>query len=110
MAFSILAEAVARIEHKLDLILRAIKYYEAPERMPMNFIGHPCPVCDQLVKYTVDLTQNVVVRQCQCTTGKLVPTIPLFPVDTPGVPNGRTTSDDTAGTEGEGGTPNRRRR
>jgi len=111
MAFQIVTEALARIEHKLDLILRAIKYQEAPERMPMDFIGHECPVCGQLVKYTVDLINNVVVRRCQCTTGKLAPTSPLFPATpTIGDANGRPTADDATRGEGERPASLRRRR
>jgi len=110
MAFSIISEILARIEHKLDLILTAIKYHESPGRMPMHFFGHVCPVCDKMVDYQVDLLNNVVSRRCDCTTGKVLPTMPLFPL-TAGVTDGNAASNaDTARSEGEGNAKNRRRR
>ena len=110
MAFNVLAEALARVEHKLDLILTAIKYSESPQKMPMNFLGHSCPVCDQIVEYQIDLTNNVVTRRCKCTTGKVPPTTPLFPAVQPGAMNGNPTDPINPRSEGEGDAPYRRRR
>lgn len=87
MAFHIIAEALARIEHKLDAILR---HGRVPAPAPMSFMGTTCPACNQTIEYQVDLQHNVVVRKCQCSTGKFVSSIPLFPtLQPPGVPNAR---------------------
>ena len=87
MAFHIIAEALARIEHKLDAILR---HGKVPAPPPMSFMGATCPACNQTVEYQVDLQNNVVVRKCQCSTGKFVSMIPLFPtLQPPGVTNAR---------------------
>lgn len=92
MADEILAEALARLEHKMDVVIRALmqKGYIAATNTPMHFPGHTCPVCNNLVDYQVELTKGVVVRKCKCTTGKVAPVIPLTPVLT-GTTNG--TSD-----------------
>lgn len=86
MALGILAEALARVEHKLDLVLKALKFLGTEPFMQMHFAGNMCPVCNQTIDYQVDLTHNVVTRKCGCKTGKQPSSIPLIPL--PGVQNG----------------------
>lgn len=74
----IVAEAVLRIEHKLDAILRHLKI---PMPAPMHFAGSLCPACGQMIDYQVDFQHQVAVRRCGCKTGKVPSAIPLFPVD-----------------------------
>lgn len=69
MADDILAEALARVEFKLDLILKHLKITAT---MPMSYQGQSCPVCNFPVEYQVDIGKQVVVRKCQCATGKIV--------------------------------------
>jgi hypothetical protein len=69
MADHILAEALARVEFKLDLIMKHLKI-TAP--VPMSYQGQSCPVCNFPVEYQVDISKQVVVRKCQCGTGKVV--------------------------------------
>lgn len=76
MALSLLAEALLRIEHKLDAILHAFEIVAKP----MGFIGTACPVCKQPVQYQMDIVHNVVKRRCGCATGMIPSTIPLIPV------------------------------
>jgi hypothetical protein len=77
-----LAEAVARLEYKLDLVLHALRSSGSLSMcMPMDLPGHSCPACLQPVAYDVDLGSCVVVRRCECKTGKLPPTLPIFPVE-----------------------------
>lgn len=91
MANEILAEAVARIEHKLDLLLKHNKV----QGLQVHFPGQTCPLCQYLIDYQVDLIKNVVVRRCKCSTGKVAPTIPLSlsPVQ-PGATNGNSSRND----------------
>jgi hypothetical protein len=88
MALGILAEAVLRIEHKLDLVLKRLGFLDATPHPQMHFVGHMCPVCNQAVDYQIDITHNVAVRKCGCKTGKQPSTIPLTPVT--GAQNGNT--------------------
>lgn len=90
MALAILAEAVARIEAKLDMILGKLQFLEGTPYPQVHFIGTPCPVCKQVIDYQVDLTHNVVVRRCGCKTGKQPSAIPLVPI--PGAPNASSNS------------------
>lgn len=92
MGLAILAEALARIEHKLDYLLR---HHSVPV-MPMYFTGNSCPVCNKLIEYQVDVKHQVVVRRCDCTTGKIPSAIPLTPVPQAGVTNGNASSDAAA--------------
>jgi hypothetical protein len=77
MALAIIAEAVLRIEHKLDAILRHLL---VPMPLPMHFSGSMCPACGQLVDYQIDFKNQVVVRRCGCKTGKIPSAIPMLPV------------------------------
>jgi hypothetical protein len=86
MALKIIAEAILRVEHKIDAVMRFLK---VPSE-PMHFVGLTCPSCNMPVDYTVDIQAGVVVRRCNCKTGKVPATIPLLPVTTmPGEPNAR---------------------
>lgn len=84
-----IAEAIARLEHKIDALLR----HNNVRVDPMQFTGVPCPVCKMNIDYVIDLEHQVVTRRCDCKTGKIPPTTPLFPV--PGVSNGRPFSSPT---------------
>lgn len=65
-------EALARVEHKLDLLLR---YEIQPTKNGMRItqVGdqHVCPLCQNPVTYDVDITDSVVLRKCGCKTGKI---------------------------------------
>jgi hypothetical protein len=61
-------EALARVEHKLDLIMHKLGIVVTP---PMSFIGvHRCPACGMAIEYKIDFVHNVVKRVCGCSTGK----------------------------------------
>lgn len=90
MALHILAEALARIEFKIDVVISRLGFLDKTPITPMKFSGGNCPVCTVPVEYQVDVTHNVVVRKCDCTTGKVPSLIPLVPL---GESNGNTTSD-----------------
>ncbi len=92
MALAILAEAVARIEHKIDQILTRLTFLDKTPFPQLQFDGLMCPVCAKTVNYQVDVNHGVVARKCGCVTGKLPPLTPLFPVQ--GVVNGSKDSDD----------------
>jgi len=77
MAFGLIMEALARIEHKLDALMR---WTGVPMPPPMHFVGTQCPACGMNIDYQVDLNHGVVVRRCNCKTGKVPSTIPLLPV------------------------------
>jgi hypothetical protein len=87
MADDVLAEALARLEHKVDAIIRHLNV----STQPMHFPGQVCPACGSFIDYQIDVTKGVVVRRCKCTTGKVPPVIPLIPVQK-GVSNGNSTS------------------
>lgn len=89
MALGIIAEALARIEYKLDLIIEKLMM-GTRTITPMHFIGHSCPVCGKRVDYQIDVSKNVVIRHCGCSTGKLPMTIPLTPVNPNGEIDGNT--------------------
>lgn len=76
MAMGILAEALARIEHKLDLLLAN----QSPPFKPVHFYGNTCPLCSKKVDYVVDVYNNVVMRKCGCSTNKQPSSVPLTPV------------------------------
>lgn len=74
-----IAEWLARIEFKLDTLLRAIAkpmYLSTP----MEFSTDPCPVCKEAVQYQLHHQLGYVLRRCGCKTGKIPSTIPLVPV------------------------------
>lgn len=85
MALSIIAEALARVEHKLDLILTKIAFLDQTPLQQVGSWGNSCPVCKEVVEFKMDLLNGVVVRKCGCKTGILAPLIPLIPP--PGAPS-----------------------
>ena len=92
MADDVLAEALARIEHKVDALLRHFKV----QATPMSFDGQTCPACNSVIKYDVDVLKGVVVRRCLCSTGKFVTklTFHVSPVQPPGTSNDNSTAVD----------------
>lgn len=101
MSLAVLAEALARVEHKLDLALTRLAFLDSTPYQPVNTVGFPCPVCNQVIDYTMDIHNGVVIRRCGCKSGKLPPHIPLFPL--PGANNGNTTSTQSSSAAGSGG-------
>jgi hypothetical protein len=87
-ADSILAEALLRIEFKLDLILKGLSLGSME---PMQFTERaPCPACREAIQFQVDIQQQVVKRVCGCKTGKQPPLQPFIPVPPqPGEANAR---------------------
>jgi hypothetical protein len=73
MAFHLVAEALLRIEHKVDALLR---HFKVPTTQ-MHFIGSACPVCMNLIEYQLDMKNNVAIRKCNCRSGKQPS---LFPI------------------------------
>lgn len=116
---SVLAEALARIEHKLDFVLIYIGRLMGPNFVSaLGDMSHPCPVCKQQVKYVIDQIHQVLVRKCGCKTGKLAP-IPLEAFAPPQVAGGKNVpgtgseedgSDSDAGRHGAQGSRGSRRR
>lgn len=74
----ILAEAILRIEHKIDAVMRHLK---VPVPAPMHFVGTICPGCGSMIDYQIDFQHQVAVRRCGCRTGKVPSAIPLLPVE-----------------------------
>jgi hypothetical protein len=71
-------EALARIEHKvdvtLDLVMEMLGRLHLPIHIPkMRDESHTCPVCKEYVKYVVDMQDRSVTAQCGCKTGKFAP-------------------------------------
>lgn len=73
-ADDVLAEALARVEYKLDQLLTALKIGSP---LPMAAPMQSCPACSHPIEYLLDVNRNVVVRKCKCGTGKLPAIIPL---------------------------------
>lgn len=71
-ADNVLAEALARIEHKLDLLL-ALQMGKTPGMKKQLGEAINCPVCGRLVEYQVDQINKVIVRKCGCKTGLQAP-------------------------------------
>jgi len=107
MGLAILAEALARIEHKVDHLIR---HLNVPV-YPMHFSGNACPVCSKAIDYQVDVKSQIVTRRCDCTTGKVPSAIPLLPVAPPtGAPNGYSTVDAEQRPSGAEESPRRKAR
>lgn len=76
MANDKIMEALARLEHKVDLLLES---EERIGRYPqVADPGNKCPVCLQPISYNVDIENSVVVRKCGCTTGKIALDLKAF--------------------------------
>lgn len=72
---AILAESLLRIEHKLDTLLRMLQ----PEREDVLSMRSPlnsCPVCLLPVELSVDFQNQVPIRKCGCSSGKVIVEIP----------------------------------
>jgi len=91
-----LAEALARVEHKQDLILTALRKQNPMLMIPaVGDFNHTCPVCQQQVKYVVDPVVQILIRKCGCKTGLQAPiNLEAFAPPTGGNSNGRTQDDD----------------
>lgn len=103
----VIMEALARIEHKLDLLLKQSDN-TPPLMTKLGDVMHRCPVCNQQVDHQVDIVNGVVTRKCGCATGKIAP-VDLGAFAPPAVParerdNGRRSED-----EEDGGDAPRRR-
>lgn len=112
-ANAILAEALARVEYKLDLLLNGLGFAGAMQTPMHHFIGAMCPACKNPIDYQVDLANQVVVRKCGCRSGKQPPIVPLIPVAPTENKNGNPPrrDDEAAGrTEGAPGAEERPRR
>jgi hypothetical protein len=91
MALGVLAEALARVEHKLDLIINQ-SFGNTPAFLTgVGDPSHTCPLCKKQVRYTVDVIKKVLTRQCGCKTG-LQPPIDLAAFAPPALP-ARETAD-----------------
>src|SRR4051812_3709745 len=73
-------EALARLEHKLDVTLDLVMelvgrvYGIRANSIPrMGSETHTCPICKKSVKYVIDLQDKSVTAQCGCQTGKYAP-------------------------------------
>lgn len=68
------AEALARIEHKQDLILRTLaENYPHTNLTTVGDPNHICPLCHIPVTYQVDLMNQSLTRNCGCSTGMQAP-------------------------------------
>lgn len=78
-AEDILAEALCRLEYKMDYLFRAVSSLAPTEKvLPMVSPGDTCPFCSKIVEYQVNVNKNVVSRKCGCKTGKIVPDLNQF--------------------------------
>jgi hypothetical protein len=83
MPLSELGEALARLEHKIDHLIRRQEKLEKALAFPLTpditaRLGEPttCPICREPVKHQVDVLKKIIVRRCGCKTG-LVPPLNL---------------------------------
>lgn len=108
-------EALARLEHKVDLALH-LSAAQLPIKVDMKAVGdpsHKCPVCKQTPDYQVDIQDSVVVRKCGCGTGKIPLDLkafapPVMPAKNKEEDNGGTDEEDRSNTTRRGGRPGRR--
>lgn len=82
MALAIIAEALARIEHKLDVIIRNVIPFASTAENSMSFFNI-CPLCQRVVEHQIDLQHNVVVRRCGCSSRMFPSVVPLTPSQQP---------------------------
>jgi hypothetical protein len=98
-----IAEWLARIEFKIDLLLKALVGSTA-FKTPMEFSTEPCPVCREPVLYQLHHQYGFVIRRCGCKTGKVPSTIPLVPLgDTNGSKERRNEGSDSGSEDGTWG-------
>jgi len=80
-AEDVLAEALCRIEYKLDQMYRLHRgsnFGQLETSSPMGSSGEMCPFCSKVIAYQVNVNKNVVARKCGCKTGKIVPDLNQF--------------------------------
>lgn len=108
MAADKIMETLARLEHKVDLLIKGqLKNDLATVIKQLGDIGHSCPVCNQTVDYQVDVTDGVVLRKCGCKTGKIALNIGAF---APPVLPAKRNQDDRESDEDRNDPDNRPRR
>jgi hypothetical protein len=82
-----IAEALARIEHKLDVLFvllesdGAAPHIRREMRQDIRQVGDPrhrCSICKSQVEYFADPIDSVVVRKCGCKTGKIAIDVKAF--------------------------------
>lgn len=74
-AADVLAEALARIEYKIDTLAKKLKIDLSQfEDKMIPGIRRICPFCSMPVEDLVDLDRKVVKRTCGCSTGKFIVT------------------------------------
>jgi hypothetical protein len=75
-----LMEALARIEHKLDLLFRLVPRTEelGTAMTKLGDVNNHCPVCKQHIEHAPDINDAVVVRKCGCSTGKVAIDLKAF--------------------------------
>ena len=87
MANDKILEALARIEHKTDLVLEIVaKLAGFTNNSQLPKVGdttHPCILCSQPVQYDLDINEGVVLRKCGCKTGKIALNLGAFAPPTP---------------------------
>lgn len=85
-----MAEALARIEHKIDVLMALMARSMTPSPANQTFLenvmkyeqvgskSHKCFLCAKSVEYIVNTADAVVVRKCGCTTGKIALDLKAF--------------------------------
>lgn len=83
MSDILIMEALARIEFKLDQVMKKVGITPVSV-VPMSYMGvHNCPACGLVINHQIDFEHNVVKRVCGCSTGKQPITLDLTPAPTP---------------------------
>jgi hypothetical protein len=80
-ALNVIAEALARVEYKLDMLLWALNATKNTTMAAPNLGANMtrCPLCFDLIQYQVDIINQVTKRVCGCKTGMQPPTISFLP-------------------------------
>ena len=72
-ADAVLAEALSRLEHKVDLLMHLIAGNFSGAHLQLGDPNHICPVCQSQVTYRIDIANKVAIRSCKCSTGLQAP-------------------------------------
>lgn len=100
-----ISEALARVEHKLDIVLDMLGLNNQQVRgLVINSVrqvgdpSHRCSLCQQPVEYVADPIDSVIIRKCGCKTGKIALDLKAFappatPVPTKESSNGEDQED-----------------
>lgn len=86
------AESIARLEHKVDVLMSLVTHLIIKNRivdsekflqsvLQHEQVGSPqhrCFLCDVPVEYYADPVDSVVVRKCGCKTGKIALDLKMF--------------------------------